>query len=174
MVFRERCCRGVVDGEGWVCGEDGRDAGGCSTEFLRDRCWFKCCFQYLLVTWGWVVDCWATCWSLLIKPRFQGGRTLRTIGLLQEDLDRLAEWSEVWQLRFNVDKCKVMHMGRGNSGGNYVILRVQVSLGILRWGSRTTRRSLHNVLICAPGANRGLGMINRTMVYRSSDILTRL
>ena len=59
MVFCGRCCRvlyeRVVDGEGWVCGEDGRD-GGCSTEFLRDRCWVKCCFQYLLETWGWVVD----------------------------------------------------------------------------------------------------------------------
>ena len=23
-------------------------------------------------------------------------------------------------MRFNVDKCKVMHLGRGNFGGNYV------------------------------------------------------
>ena len=26
---------------------------------------------------------------------------------LQRDLDRLVQWSEVWQMRFNVDKCKV-------------------------------------------------------------------
>ena len=32
-------------------------------------------------------------------------------GVLQEDLDRLVEWSEVWQMRFNVDKYKVMHFG---------------------------------------------------------------
>ena len=43
-------------------------------------------------------------------------------GVLQEDLDRLlVVWSEVWQMRFNVDKCSVMHMGRGNSGGNFVM-----------------------------------------------------
>ena len=30
-------------------------------------------------------------------------------------------WSEVWQMRFNVDKCKVMHLGRGNPGGSYVM-----------------------------------------------------
>ena len=31
---------------------------------------------------------------------------------LQRDLDRLVQWSEVWQMRFNVDKCKVMHLGK--------------------------------------------------------------
>ena len=40
---------------------------------------------------------------------------------LQRDLDKLVQWSEVWQMKFNVDKCKVMHMGRGNLGGSYVM-----------------------------------------------------
>ena len=30
---------------------------------------------------------------------------------LQKDLHSLVEWSEKWQLRFNADKCKVMHIG---------------------------------------------------------------
>ena len=30
---------------------------------------------------------------------------------LQADLKRLEEWSERWQLKFNPDKCKVMHIG---------------------------------------------------------------
>ena len=30
-----------------------------------------------------------------------------------EDLDRLVDWSEVCQMRFNVDKCKVMHLWEG-------------------------------------------------------------
>ena len=37
--------------------------------------------------------------------------------MLQRDLDRLVQWSEVWQMRFNVDKCKVMYLGRGNLRG---------------------------------------------------------
>ena len=41
--------------------------------------------------------------------------------VLQRDLDRLVQWSERWQMKFNVDKCKVMHLGRGNSGGDYVM-----------------------------------------------------
>ena len=31
--------------------------------------------------------------------------------ILQEDLDRLHLWSNTWQLRFNADKSKVMHIG---------------------------------------------------------------
>ena len=30
---------------------------------------------------------------------------------LQANLKRLKEWSERWQLKFNSDKCKVMHIG---------------------------------------------------------------
>ena len=31
--------------------------------------------------------------------------------LLQQDLDRLAEWSQQWQMKFNVEKCAVIHIG---------------------------------------------------------------
>ncbi len=34
--------------------------------------------------------------------------------LLQDDIDRLMRWSRDWQMQFNIDKCKVMHFGRGN------------------------------------------------------------
>ena len=30
--------------------------------------------------------------------------------ILQTDLTRLMEWSEEWQMKFNVNKCKVMHL----------------------------------------------------------------
>ena len=33
---------------------------------------------------------------------------------LQEDLRRLNEWAEFWKMPFNLSKCKVMHLGRGN------------------------------------------------------------
>ena len=38
---------------------------------------------------------------------------------LQEDLRRLSEWTEAWQMRFNVSKCKVMHLGSRNMLWNY-------------------------------------------------------
>ena len=33
---------------------------------------------------------------------------------LREDLDELCRWSESWQMRFNIEKCKVMHIGANN------------------------------------------------------------
>ena len=40
---------------------------------------------------------------------------------IQQDIDRLENWVEKWQIEFNPDKCEVMHFGRSNSGGSYKI-----------------------------------------------------
>jgi len=42
---------------------------------------------------------------------------LEDAGSLQEDLNRLVQWSEKWLLKFNPDKCKVMHIGHDLSTG---------------------------------------------------------
>ena len=33
---------------------------------------------------------------------------------IQEDIDNLCLWSEMWQLSFNETKCKCLHIGRNN------------------------------------------------------------
>ena len=33
---------------------------------------------------------------------------------LQDDLNKLTEWSEKWQMLFNLGKCKCLHTGQGN------------------------------------------------------------
>ena len=33
---------------------------------------------------------------------------------LQDDLNKLTEWSEKWQMLFNYGKCKCLHTGHGN------------------------------------------------------------
>ena len=38
---------------------------------------------------------------------------------LQEDLDKLTEWSKKWQLPFNVKKCISLHIGRNNPFHRY-------------------------------------------------------
>ena len=40
---------------------------------------------------------------------------------LQEDLNHLQKWSENWQLPFNVEKCKVLHLGPHNEEYNYIL-----------------------------------------------------
>ena len=34
---------------------------------------------------------------------------------LQEDINKLINWSEKWLMRFNTEKCKVLHFGHNNS-----------------------------------------------------------
>ena len=38
---------------------------------------------------------------------------------LQNDSDKLTEWSARWQLSFNVEKCKSLHIGKNNSRHRY-------------------------------------------------------
>ena len=40
---------------------------------------------------------------------------------LQEDLQILFDWAQNWQMEFNVDKCKVMHIGNSNRNFKYCL-----------------------------------------------------
>ncbi|KAK2152848.1 hypothetical protein LSH36_316g05010 [Paralvinella palmiformis] len=50
--------------------------------------------------------------------------------ILQDDQEALEEWSSLWQLRFNAEKCKVMHLGSRNKRIEYHMHKdgVQVNL----------------------------------------------
>ena len=38
---------------------------------------------------------------------------------LQNDINSLVEWSTLWQLSFNIEKCKCMHVGRKSTAHSY-------------------------------------------------------
>lgn len=38
---------------------------------------------------------------------------------LQEDLNKLHGWSHDWQMLFNAEKCKCLHIGHGNISQTY-------------------------------------------------------
>ncbi len=40
---------------------------------------------------------------------------------LQDDLNKLIEWSEKWQMLFNFGKCKCLHTGHGNEDAQYTM-----------------------------------------------------
>ena len=42
-----------------------------------------------------------------------------SIAKLQQDFDMLVEWADCWQLRFNADKCKLLHLGQNNPKQTY-------------------------------------------------------
>ena len=39
--------------------------------------------------------------------------------VLQQDLANVLEWAKKWKMEFNVDKCKIMHIGNKNLKYNY-------------------------------------------------------
>lgn len=41
--------------------------------------------------------------------------------IIQQDLDAMYAWAELWQLRFNVKKCKTIHYGKDNQEYQYTI-----------------------------------------------------
>ena len=44
---------------------------------------------------------------------------MEIVAKLQQDLDMLVEWADCWQLWFNADKCKVLHLGQKNPKQTY-------------------------------------------------------
>ena len=45
--------------------------------------------------------------------------TLEDRNKIQNDLDRMEHWAESNRMKFNSDKCKVLHLGKGNQLHSY-------------------------------------------------------
>ena len=43
--------------------------------------------------------------------------------VLQQDLDELKKWAKKWQMKFNANKCKVMHIGKDNTETPYSVVQ---------------------------------------------------
>ena len=41
--------------------------------------------------------------------------------MLQDDLNRLSEWSEKWQMQLNVNKCSILSVGKDNRPVDYTL-----------------------------------------------------
>jgi hypothetical protein len=97
---------------------------------------------------------------------------------LQDDIKALEIWSCKWQMEFNAAKCKVMHVGRTNPKFQYEMncqaLESTVQekdLGVIITDSLKSSSNCHAAY---KKANRVLGMIRRTISYKSADILLPL
>src|SRR6218665_531230 len=98
--------------------------------------------------------------------------------ILREDLRRMFRRSHDWQMLFNLEKCFVMHIGKGNQDLSYVMegkvlkdSEEERDLGVIML--RRTKPSRQ----CAEAskkANTTLGMIRRTIVTRDKDTILRL
>ena len=52
--------------------------------------------------------------------------TEEEVNSIKEDLERLYKWMEEWQMKFNADICKVMHLRRNNIGRKYSLEGVEL------------------------------------------------
>ncbi len=48
--------------------------------------------------------------------------TSESVEILRSDLGKVGEWSKKWVMPFNLDKCKVMHIGHANQNADYSLL----------------------------------------------------
>jgi hypothetical protein len=102
--------------------------------------------------------------------------------LLQEDIDQLAKWGNIWQLRFNADKCKVLHIGRNNPNNQYTMPtadgRIELETTVLEKDlgvnvdpelkfSEHIERQVNK-------ADKILGMIRRSYEFIDRDTMKRL
>ena len=95
---------------------------------------------------------------------------------LQNDMNNLTEWSKMWQLPFNVGKCKCMHIGKGKNHHSYqldqnMLENVKKDLGViidnqLKFHTHTSAS--------AKKANSILGLIKRSFVALDEDTLPLL
>ena len=102
---------------------------------------------------------------------------------LQEDLYELCIWASKWLLFFNVQKCKVMHIGKGNPAFEYEMkdkneniyqlnpVTSEKDLGITFQNDMKFDIHISNVV---NKANRLLGLIKRTFSYMDKTIFLTL
>ena len=97
---------------------------------------------------------------------------------VQQDLDRIHDWSKEWGMSFNIDKCKVMHLGKKNQqeklslGGKVLeVVDEEKDLGV------TVSSNFKVSNQCAKVAKKGyqvLGLINRSFANKSGEIMLPL
>lgn len=102
---------------------------------------------------------------------------------LQEDVDAFSRWSESWLLRFNTNKCKVLHYGPSVYDSNYQMLSTDNTYGELQ--DVTTEKDLginftntlnfdEHINKIVNKANSITGLIKRNFVYMDNELFLTL
>ena len=101
---------------------------------------------------------------------------------IQQDLVRMQEWTEKWNIHFNVDKCKVLHIGKKNNKNSYTLLlnneerqivttREERDLGIIFDEALSFDAHIQHSI---NKANKMIGLIKRTFTCLDKNIFCQL
>ena len=88
---------------------------------------------------------------------------------MQTYLRQLEAWTKKWQLRFNEEKCKVMHLGQYNHHYDYCGIVVVVCVQI-----ECELKFDQQVEMIANTANKILGLIRRSFTYLHSPTMKKI
>lgn len=101
-----------------------------------------------------------------------------SVRALQGDLTAIGEWSTVWQMPFNLDKCHVLHVGTANQAENYSLLGLDLSsvnqerdLGVV---IKADLKSSAQCIAAEQKAQKILGYIKRVFRYRNKRTVLAL
>ena len=99
---------------------------------------------------------------------------------IQRDLMKLQEWSDKWNLRYNVEKCKVLHIGNNNPEEKYKMgidnkilstCECEKDLGVTFDIDLSFDVHIQNA---TKKANRAIGLIRRAFDYLDKDMFIKL
>ena len=103
---------------------------------------------------------------------------------LQIDMNKLVDWADQWQLKFNAEKCTVLHLGKKNSQFDYEMRNhhcndrttlsksnLEKDLGI---NVDTQLQFSKHIEIQVNKANRILGLIRRSFTFLSLESMRML
>ena len=104
--------------------------------------------------------------------------SVQDVSNIQADLNALFNWATKWQMRFNVDKCKVMHMDAKNMHASYILGGVQLRKSIVEKDlGFLVDHKLNNSMQCQAAvskASKVFSCIRRGMDSRKRDIILPL
>ena len=97
---------------------------------------------------------------------------------LQEDLEKLEDWTDIWKLTFNAEKCKIIHFGSKNKHYDYLMkgqqlkkVETEKDLGaIVSYDLKVGPNIVHHVA----KANKMVGLIRRTFSFLNKDMFLAL
>ena len=96
----------------------------------------------------------------------------------QDDLKKIGKWSQDWQMPFNLEKCKVMHVGQGNSKERYELLGKELKtcdeekdLGVV---ITSDLKSSRQCIEAEKKAQKVLGYIKRQFTTRKAETILTL
>jgi hypothetical protein len=104
--------------------------------------------------------------------------------LIQDDIDKMVEWSKRWSMEFNESKCKVMYIGNSKIARQKISMLNADGLSV-ELAETTTERDL-GVMVnnklkwndqidnCVNKANNMLGMLKKTFVYWDAQSFLQL